>query len=142
MLPPDQSQESSARSEADELSAQVVASSDAALGEDDGITFWRGFDPASVPTGVFLARARAAPGTRIRPHWHSQDTIAYLLDGRAVFRSGSNLEHVHTLHAGDWLFVPAGLVHVEETPDDVHGDFLYARDGGGGSTTYVSDHSG
>ncbi len=43
------------------------------------------------------------------------------------------------MQAGDWLFVPAGLVHVEETPDDAHGDFLYARDGGGGSTTYVSD---
>jgi hypothetical protein len=28
-------------------------------------------------------------------------------------------------------------VHVEETPDDTHGDFLYARDGGGGTTTYL-----
>jgi uncharacterized RmlC-like cupin family protein len=88
---------------------------------------------------VFLARARCAAGTRIPAHWHSQDTVAYLLDGRAVFRSGEGMSEVHEMEVGDWLFVPAGMVHQEETPDDVHGDFLYARDGGGGTTTYLED---
>lgn len=43
---------------------------------------------------------------------------------------------------GDWLFVPAGMVHVEETPEDVHGDFLYARAGAGGATTYLDEQPG
>jgi hypothetical protein len=43
---------------------------------------------------------------------------------------------------GDWLFVPAGMVHVEETPADSHGDFLYARAGAGGETTYLENDPG
>ena len=90
-------------------------------------------------TQVFLARARAEPGTLIPPHFHSHDTIAFLVDGRALFRSGPDLADIHEMAPGDWLFVPAGMVHVEQTPDGVHGDFLYARDGGGGTTTYLDD---
>jgi uncharacterized RmlC-like cupin family protein len=119
--------------------ARAASAADTSLGEEDGVAFWLGFDASSIGTAVFLARARAAAGTRIPPHWHSHDTIAYLMDGRCVFRSGAGLEDVHEMETGDWLFVPAGLVHVEETPDDTHGDFLYARDGGGGTTTYLDD---
>jgi uncharacterized RmlC-like cupin family protein len=110
---------------------------DAFVGTEGGIDFWRGIDPEAAETGVFLARARCGPGTRIPPHIHTEDTVAYLLDGRAVFRSGAALEDVHHMVPGDWLFVPAGMLHVEETPEDSHGDFLYARQGGGGITTYI-----
>lgn len=92
-----------------------------------------------MPTPVFLARARVAARTRIPAHWHIHDTIACLVEGRALLRSGDGMADVHEMSADDWLFVPAGLVHAEENPDDVHGDFLYARDGAGRSTTYVSD---
>jgi uncharacterized RmlC-like cupin family protein len=109
--------------------------------EEDGLSFWRGFDPAAAGTNVFLARARAEASTLIPPHWHSQDTVAYLVDGRAVFRSGPDLADVHEMAPGDWLFVPAGMVHVEQTPDDAHADFIYARDGGGGTTTYLDDEA-
>jgi uncharacterized RmlC-like cupin family protein len=120
-------------------SAQLATAADAAMGEEDGIAFSLGFDPAAVGTQVFLARARAEAGTLIPPHFHSHDTIAFLVDGRAVFRSGPDLADVYEMAPGDWLFVPAGMVHVEQTPDDVHGDFLYARDGGGGTTTYLDE---
>lgn len=119
--------------------AQFSSAAESSLGAEGGILFWRGFDPAAIGTSVFLARARAAAGTRIPPHWHSCDTVAYLVEGRAVFRAGSDLTDVHEMRAGDWLFVPAGMVHVEETPSDTHGDFLYARDGGGGTTTYLDE---
>ncbi|MDQ1709103.1 MAG: Cupin [Frankiaceae bacterium] len=119
--------------------ALLSTAAQSSLGADSGIEFWRGFDPAAVGTPVFLARALAAAGTRIPPHWHSEDTVAYLVSGHAAFRSGESLEQTHELAAGDWLFVPAGMVHVEETPSDVHGEFLYARAGGGGTTTYVED---
>ena len=138
MLPEDGPTDSAAQLPAGRA-ARTASGADSAFGEEDGIAFWRGFDPSTVGTGVFLARAKAAAGTRIPPHWHSHDTIAYLMDGHAVFRSGAGLNEVHEMEPGDWLFVPAGLVHMEETPDDAHGDFLYARDGGGGTTTYVDD---
>ena len=119
--------------------ARLVSSDEAFLGSEDGIEFWRGVDSAAAGTEAFLARARCAPGTRIPPHWHTEDTIAYLAEGKAVFRSGSDLSDVHEMQAGDWLFVPAGMVHVEETPHDSHGDFLYARAGAGGETTYLDE---
>ena len=117
--------------------ARVTKADAAYLGEEDGIEFWRGVDSGAAGTQAFLARARCAPGTRIPPHWHTEDTIAYLAEGKAVFRSGDALEDVHEMSAGDWLFVPAGMVHVEETPEDSHGDFVYARAGAGGETTYL-----
>lgn len=138
MLPEDGSATTAAQPSAGRA-ARAATTAESALGEEDGLTFWRGFDPPAVGTGVFLARVKAAAGTRIPPHWHSQDTIAYLMDGRALFRSGEGLNDVHEMETGDWLFVPAGLVHMEETPDHVHGDFLYARDGGGGTTTFVDE---
>jgi uncharacterized RmlC-like cupin family protein len=119
--------------------ARVVTGDEAFLGSEDGIEFWRGVDNAEAGTQAFLARARCAAGTRIPPHWHTEDTIAYLAEGKAVFRSGDDLADVHEMHPGDWLFVPAGMVHVEETPADSHGDFLYARAGAGGETTYLDD---
>lgn len=119
--------------------ALLVPADQAFLGGDDGIQFWRGVDSRALGTQAFLARARCGPGTRIPPHWHTEDTVAYLVDGKAVFRSGEDLSDVHEMTSGDWLFVPAGMVHVEETPHDSHGDFLYARSGGGGETTFVDE---
>ena len=139
MLPDDYTTRPSGPGAAPERSALLTAADAAAIFDQDGIAIWRGFDPATIGTNVFLARARAEAGTVIPPHWHSQDTVAYLAEGRAVFRSGPDLADVHEMATGDWLFVPAGMVHVEQTPDDVHGDFLYARDGGGGTTTYLDE---
>jgi uncharacterized RmlC-like cupin family protein len=138
VLPEDGSIESTSDAPAGRA-ARTATGQEAFLREEDGITFWRGFDPGTVGTGVSLARAKLAPGTRIAPHWHSQDTVAYLVDGRAIFRSGAEFSDVLLMEQGDWIFVPAGLVHDEETPDDEHGEFLYARDGGGGTTTFVED---
>lgn len=61
--------------------ARLVTSDEAFLGSEDGIEFWRGVDSTAAGTQAFLARARCAAGTRIPPHWHTEDTIAYLLDG-------------------------------------------------------------
>lgn len=119
--------------------SRVARADDALWVDEGGVRLWRGFDPAEVGTQVFLARARCEPGTTIPPHWHTVDTIAYLADGGAIFRTGADLEQVIEMAAGDWLFVKAGVVHTEETPPDTHCDFLYARDGRGGTTTYVDD---
>lgn len=125
--------------EGSDRSPGVVTSDDALHGSENGITFWRGFNPDAAGTQVFLARALAEPGTKIPPHVHTADTVAYLVDGRAVFRTGDGLTEVHELNTGDWLFVPAGVVHVEETPEDSAAEFLYARDSRGGETTYFDE---
>lgn len=120
-------------------SAQTTPEADSLVADEDGLQVWRGIDPEAVGTEVFLARAVAAAGTHIPPHTHTADTVAYLASGRATFRSGQNLEDTHELVAGDWLFVPAGMVHVEETPADSAAEFLFARDARGGVTTYLDE---
>lgn len=47
-------------------------------------------------------------------HHHGEaESVIYLISGDARFFSGSSLEHVHDAHAGDFVWVPPHIVHVE-----------------------------
>ncbi len=63
--------------------------------------------------GVF----RVEPGARTAIHHHGeQHTIAYVLSGSSYVRWGERGEFDATLHAGDFLYVPAWLPHQEINP--------------------------
>lgn len=63
--------------------------------------------------GTFLVE----PGARTGIHHHGeQDTIVYVLDGEATVRWGTHGETSVTVYAGDFLHVPAWLVHQEINP--------------------------
>jgi uncharacterized RmlC-like cupin family protein len=63
--------------------------------------------------GLFLVE----PGARTGIHHHGeQHTIAYVLSGSSYVRWGEMGEFDATLHAGDFLFVPAWLPHQEINP--------------------------
>jgi|SRR5579863_7112768 len=63
--------------------------------------------------GTFLAE----PGARTGIHHHgSQETIAYVLEGESYVQWGEGGEHAMTARAGDFLHVPAWLVHREINP--------------------------
>jgi uncharacterized RmlC-like cupin family protein len=65
--------------------------------------------------GTFLVE----PGARTGIHHHGQqDTIVYVLDGQATVRWGSHGENSVLVRAGDFLHVPAWLVHQEINPSD------------------------
>jgi len=60
--------------------------------------------------GTFLVE----PGAQTGIHHHGmQDTVAYVLEGESYVRWGDRGEHSITAHAGDFLHVPAWLVHRE-----------------------------
>ena len=63
---------------------------------------------------VFLGIVRLPPGGRTRAHVHDRHESAfYLLEGDDVeLWTGPALEHKSTAHAGDFLFIPAGVAHV------------------------------
>ena len=63
---------------------------------------------------VFLGIVRLPPGGRTRAHVHDRHESAfYLLEGDDVeLWTGPALEHKATAHAGDFLFIPAGVAHV------------------------------
>jgi len=63
--------------------------------------------------GTFLVE----PGARTGIHHHGeQDTIVYVLEGSSYVRWGERGEFDATVHAGDFLFVPAWLPHQEINP--------------------------
>lgn len=63
---------------------------------------------------LFLGLVTLKPGQRTRAHIHERHESAfYMLSGDAVeVWSGGDLEHCSTAHAGDFLFIPAGVPHV------------------------------
>ena len=63
--------------------------------------------------GTFLVQ----PGARTGIHHHGeQDTIVYVLEGEATVRWGERGETSATARAGDFLHVPAWVVHQEINP--------------------------
>ncbi|MFE3193960.1 cupin domain-containing protein [Nocardia sp. NPDC059240] len=56
------------------------------------------------------------------PHFHTGSAeLFYLLDGSLTVLAG---EDIHTLHGGDFLLVPAGMVHAWAAPADASADVL------------------
>ena len=72
------------------------------------------------------------------PHVHSADTIAYCLRGACSFRVGEALDRRITMGPGDYVFIPAGTKHTEETGHD-EVELIFARDRQGGSTEFLED---
>jgi uncharacterized RmlC-like cupin family protein len=65
--------------------------------------------------GIFVVE----PGARTGIHHHGeQDTIVYVLEGSSYVRWGERGESSATVHAGDFIFVPARLPHQEINPSN------------------------
>ena len=63
--------------------------------------------------GAFLVE----PGAKTGIHHHGeQDTIVYVLEGESLVRWGEHGEHSATARAGDFLHIPAWMVHMEINP--------------------------
>lgn len=67
--------------------------------------------------GTFLVEPGASTGIH---HHGEQDTIVYVLEGEAIVRSGEQGNASATVRAGDFLHVPAWLIHQEINPSSEH----------------------
>jgi uncharacterized RmlC-like cupin family protein len=64
---------------------------------------------------LYSSIVRTAPGGRTEIHHHGEcETSIYILEGRARFYSGDDLREIVDANAGDFIYVPAFEVHVEE----------------------------
>lgn len=65
---------------------------------------------------LYSSIVTTAPGKKTRIHHHGPcETSIYILSGLARYTWGpSGLEHAMSAGAGDFIFIPAGEVHVEE----------------------------
>lgn len=73
------------------------------------------FDSRNPDAKVLSAfRATVLPGAATGAHHHGeQETVLYVVEGRARYRWGDRLEHVVEAGPGDFVFIPAHVVHQE-----------------------------
>lgn len=78
---------------------------------------WREAAIAAGTTGsevLWMGYVELAPGMRSAHHHHGESESAiYIISGRARFLTGERLEQVHDAEAGDFVWVPPHLCHVE-----------------------------
>jgi len=67
-------------------------------------------------TSLYSSIVRTAPGGRTRMHHHGPcETSIYIQSGVAKYSWGpTGLEHEMSAIAGDFVYIPAGEIHVEE----------------------------
>jgi uncharacterized RmlC-like cupin family protein len=72
--------------------------------------------PLVGSVGLYSSIVTTAPGDKTRIHHHGPcETSIYLLSGSARYTWGeTGLEHEMTADAGDFIYIPAGEIHVEE----------------------------
>jgi uncharacterized RmlC-like cupin family protein len=67
-----------------------------------------------IQSGLWAGTFLVEPGARTGIHHHGlQETIAYILEGESFIQWGERGEHSATARAGDFLHIPAWLVHRE-----------------------------
>jgi uncharacterized RmlC-like cupin family protein len=66
--------------------------------------------------GLYSSLVTTAPGARTRIHHHGPcETSIYVLEGRARYTWGpTGLEETMDAGVGDFVYIPAGEIHVEE----------------------------
>ena len=69
---------------------------------------------------LYSSIVTTAPGGKTRIHHHGEcETSIYILSGQARFTFGpTGLEENLTSEAGDFVYIPAGEVHVEENASE------------------------
>jgi uncharacterized RmlC-like cupin family protein len=82
-------------------------------------------------SGVWMGEVVTQPGFRSGAHHHGDiESAIYVMSGSYRFRWGGQLEHSAEGTAGDFIFVPANLVHQEiNTSRDEPLVFILARGG-------------
>ena len=72
--------------------------------------------PLTGSTGLYSSVVTTEPGARTRVHHHGPcETSIFILAGRARFTFGpTGVEATLEADAGDFVYIPAGEIHVEE----------------------------
>ena len=79
-------------------------------------------------TGISMHRLDMPPGATSQPHYHeAHETAIFVLEGSGEMRHGSQLEHVMTFEAGDFIYIPAGVPHQPYNPTDAPVRAVLAR---------------
>lgn len=88
--------------------------------------------------GLWAGTVRTAPGATSGWHHHGEhETSLYVLSGTMRLESGPDGSDVVEARAGDFVHVPAHVVHRESNPTDEVSEAVIARAGEGVPTVNV-----
>ncbi|QLF71076.1 cupin domain-containing protein [Peteryoungia desertarenae] len=79
-----------------------------------GLSYFEGIAAQTVgSTGLCMHLVTIPPGARARAHLHeNHETAIYCLSGQAYTWFGERLEEHVVLHAGELMYIPAGVPHL------------------------------
>lgn len=77
--------------------------------------------------GLWVGFVSAPPGESDSHHHGDAESGIYVLKGRIRMHFGEGLERSVDAEAGDFLFVPPNVVHVEENLQDEAAELIVAR---------------
>jgi uncharacterized RmlC-like cupin family protein len=94
-----------------------------------GLDYFAGVSAESAGAeGICMHLLVMPPGAKAKPHYHeSHETAIFQLEGSTSFYHGPNLEHLDHVHAGDFVYIPAGVPHQPFNPTNAIARALIAR---------------
>ena len=67
------------------------------------------------------------PGKKASAHYHPFETVIYVIRGKHQTNFGPHLEHSIEVHPGDYLYIPAYVVHQPVNDSDEEMEFVAAQ---------------
>lgn len=100
-----------------EIGVAVVRAADG-VDKPQGFTYFHGVSKEAVGATRLAMHIGVLPPGMVGPaHTHAEhETAVYVLEGEALIRWGTGLEHEVRAAAGDFVFVPAGMPHQAINP--------------------------
>jgi uncharacterized RmlC-like cupin family protein len=97
---------------------------------EQGSDYLPGISSETVgPSALWLGIASIPPGQRTKAHVHEcHETAFYMLSGDELeMWSGNELQHRDIMHTGDYLYIPANVLHVAVNRGSTPAVFIGAR---------------
>ena len=115
------------------ISNMKIGNEDADRTSSDGVLTELALRPGDAPELTFGKYVIDA-GVSLPAHTHAADTIAYCVTGSCSFRVGEHLDQEFEIGPGEYCYIPAGVLHTEETGENGV-ELIFARDRQGGQAT-------
>src|SRR5713226_8461013 len=107
---------------------QVVRTADGYHGQQ-GLNYFAGISAETVGArGLCMHLVKLPPGARAKAHLHAEhETAAYVVYGDIELLHGDRLQHHTLVHAGEFLYIPAGVPHLPLNPGTTEALAVLAR---------------
>ena len=101
---------------------ETVNKSDLGLIRDFGISA-----STSGSQALSMAYGMVPAGSKSKRHYHPFETAVYVISGQARACFGPNDERWEDVAAGDFIYIPAGMVHSTENTGGQPVEYILAR---------------